>query len=778
MATPPRQTYFIPPIPSLPSPSGARKRGSFSSSFSFDPTYLVHSYMDANANQNKLRSNQALDPNRSMLAASPLRSSPHRLRKGKETAGDPHPLAQDTTADVFPETDVEEESYDYRAGWTMVDRMRLWRHDAIWQHLYETAAFWGDKVLSWTNDKNDAFWLAQIYFQMHQYSRAERLLTRPFHEDENENENEPPMANGHSYPNMLDHMNIVNRGMDRGKGKGKGKVVAGPPPPRRPYLPELAIPGIDVPPPFRIPGGTDIITERAGGSYTLVDLSVACRYLAAQCQIRQGKWAEATEMLGESNPFRGTDGVGPRIANIDGGVKIEASMCYLRGLLKLKLNRGESAKESFMEALALDVKCYEAFDQLISGEMMTADEEWEFVQSLAYKQQIPEDAEFVRLIYTSRLRKYKHAEEHALIRQQLVEEFNLKDNVDVLYSFADAAYTQFKWMDCFTITQRILSLVNVHEHTMPLHIACMHHLPHLHPKLFILAHELVEKEPEAAMSWYAVGVWYLSSKKWAEARTYFSKTSLMDPRFAPAWIAFAHTFAFEGEHDHAVTAYSTCARLFTGSHLPLMFVGMEHIMLSNYDMADEALNAADKMCNGDPLLYNERGVMAFNRGNYESAVSLFQKALEISDVSQGSHSTWATTYVNLGSALGKLGRYQEACESYRKVLDMDPRHTTALAFMGKTYMLMGRLEDAIQKFHESLSVDPVNGHVVELLNLALEASLDHAPPLTSPASSLGVKAEEFVKSASRQQAIKAAKVAHSNPSWRDPPIEEGLMNIG
>lgn len=49
-------------------------------------------------------------------------------------------------------------------------------------------------------------------------------------------------------------------------------------------------------------------------------------------------------------------------------------MCCLRGMLKLKLNRGESAKECFMEALALDVKCYEAFDQLISGEMMTAEE--------------------------------------------------------------------------------------------------------------------------------------------------------------------------------------------------------------------------------------------------------------------------------------------------------------------------------------------------------------------------------------------------------------------
>lgn len=40
----------------------------------------------------------------------------------------------------------------------------------------------------------------------------------------------------------------------------------------------------------------------------------------------------------------------------------------------LKLNRSETAKECFMEALALDVKCYDAFDQLVSGEMMTTDE--------------------------------------------------------------------------------------------------------------------------------------------------------------------------------------------------------------------------------------------------------------------------------------------------------------------------------------------------------------------------------------------------------------------
>jgi anaphase-promoting complex subunit 6 len=51
-----------------------------------------------------------------------------------------------------------------------------------------------------------------------------------------------------------------------------------------------------------------------------------------------------------------------------------------------------------------------------------------------------------------------------------------------------------------------------------------------------------------------------------------------------------------------------------------MFIGMEHIVLSNYGQADEALDAANAMCDGDPLLINERGVMAFNHGRCLSRI--------------------------------------------------------------------------------------------------------------------------------------------------------------
>jgi anaphase-promoting complex subunit 6 len=123
------------------------------------------------------------------------------------------------------------------------------------------------------------------------------------------------------------------------------------------------------------PGGMIEIPEDMQDRISrLVDMSVACRYLAAQCLVRQGKWSEATEILGEANPFRDSGKTGATVANVDGGLKVEASMCHLRGVLMLKMNRGDAAKQCFMEALALDVKCYEAFEQLISGEMMAPEE--------------------------------------------------------------------------------------------------------------------------------------------------------------------------------------------------------------------------------------------------------------------------------------------------------------------------------------------------------------------------------------------------------------------
>ena len=72
--------------------------------------------------------------------------------------------------------------------------------------------------------------------------------------------------------------------------------------------------------------------------------------------------------------------------------------------------------------------------------------------------------------------------------------------------------------------------------------------------LYRIAHDLTALYPQHAISWYAVGCYYLVAKRFDDARRYFGKSTIADQAFAPAWIAFGHAFAMQDESDQAVAA--------------------------------------------------------------------------------------------------------------------------------------------------------------------------------------------------------------------------------
>lgn len=87
-------------------------------------------------------------PRSAGLAPPTYREGGHR----RSRLGDEDPEREKRTSPRKRSTREEEGDHDEERSWDMVDSMRLWRHDAIIQHLYETAAFWGDKILSWTGE--------------------------------------------------------------------------------------------------------------------------------------------------------------------------------------------------------------------------------------------------------------------------------------------------------------------------------------------------------------------------------------------------------------------------------------------------------------------------------------------------------------------------------------------------------------------------------------------------------------------------------------------------
>jgi anaphase-promoting complex subunit 6 len=403
-------------------------------------------------------------------------------------------------------------------------------------------------------------------------------------------------------------------------------------------------------------------------------------------------------------------------------------MCYLRGLCFAKHNAFDRAKECYKDAVRIDIQCFEAFDQLVKNALMSPGEEWDFLDSLNFEsvQQdsgtadiVPEAADFVRNLYSTRLSKYTHPEVFNTAIETLSTHYKLGQNADILLARAEILFTCSRFQDALDLTSQILKTDPYNFACMPLHLALLHQLDHQHA-LFALAHDLADTHPEIPCTWLAVGTYYYAKDRIPEARSYFSKASLMDPHFGAAWIGFAHTFAAEGESDQAIAAYSTAARLFQGTHLPQMFLGMQELVLGNITIAREFLTAAYNVCDRDPLLINEIGVATFHEENYESAVRHFVYALEIAKENNAPAYHYAGTRLNLSHALRRSGRFEEALHEVEEVIRLGMCEADVFTTKGLTLLELDRTFDAVTAFHEALAISPQHPMASDLLNKALK----------------------------------------------------------
>ncbi|KAF2793651.1 anaphase-promoting complex subunit Cut9 [Melanomma pulvis-pyrius CBS 109.77] len=552
--------------------------------------------------------------------------------------------------------------------------LREWRQDAVNKHQYETAIFVADKLLALTRDDNDAYWLAQVHFSTGNYSRAQTFLSR--------------------------------------------------------------------------------------GS--LLERQPQCRYLAAHCSIKLGKTDEALTILGDKNPTHLISAPGSerqKLRHVDvnsrvgarhhkaasrsdrqptseerdkedvSSLKYEAGMCYLRGVCYAKQNSFDRAKECYKIAVQIDVQCFEAFDALMANSLMSPAEEWKFLESLNFDtisvsnnpSLSQEAAQFTRTLYTTRLSKYSRPDEFANATESLSTHYNLSDNADILLSKADLKFTQCRFREALALTSSVLSTDKYNFAILPVHLACLHELGQKNA-LFLLSHDLADTHPSEPCSWLAVGIYYLCISRIAEARRYFSKASMMDPHFGPAWIGFAHTFAAEGEHDQAISAYSTAARLFQGTHLPQLFLGMQNLQLNNLSLAHEYLNTAFDLCQTDPLLLNEMGVVYYHEDALIDAISMFRRALTISDKNEADPDAWIPTRTNLAHALRRSGQLDEALATFDEVLRHGVKDSGIFTAKGLVLLEMGRSWDAVIALHEALAVTPQDPMATDLLGRALEAN--------------------------------------------------------
>ena len=448
--------------------------------------------------------------------------------------------------------------------------------------------------------------------------------------------------------------------------------------------------------------------------------SPALKYLAAKCHSACKEWEEVVALLKPAADEFTASSFEHKDETIECQAigNIRSASLVLQGIAYEGMGSLGDAANCFKEAIVVDVFCEEALERLCKHYSLTADEKKSLLSSLPFKKQCSvEEEKMLRFLYQSKLghgRKTDASKVCEVLKP-------LCSSLDLLCSNADRHFQDMNIEACFQLTSNILEQDPYHSNALLLHIACCVQKGRVE-ELFSLGQRLVNYFPQASLAWYAVGCYYIVTKKHQNARKYLTKAVTLGPQFAPAHMAFGLSFATEGEHDQAIAAFSNAARVMKGSHLPLMYLGREYFLTGATSISTRFMKSALTIAPHNPALLQEIGVMLTNSGNYEKAEKYLKQAIAHLH-SIDPHITlqaWEPVYNNLGHVYRKQKKYDLALKMHSQALQLAPNFPDTLSALAFVHLLEGRYERTVEFCNQSLLLKREDHFTVEILRIAME----------------------------------------------------------
>ncbi|EDW14634.1 cell division cycle protein 16 homolog [Drosophila mojavensis] len=282
-------------------------------------------------------------------------------------------------------------------------------------------------------------------------------------------------------------------------------------------------------------------------------------------------------------------------------------------------------------------------------------------------------------------------------------------STDLLAAEAEKCFYDCDYKQCLKILNSLLKVDPFHNNALTIQIACLVENGDFN-KLFYVAHKLVDRYPDKAISWYAVGCYYDMIGKSDPARRYLSKATSLDRLYGPAWLAYGHSFANENEHEQAMAAYFKATQLMRGCHLPLLYIGVECGLTKNLELAEKFFLQAMTIAPMDVYVLHELGVIKYEYEYFDGAATIFQCTVDI--VRQRAKANneevsarWEPLFINLGHSYRKIQKFEDALYNFQFALMLKPQSGNTYTAIGFIHALLGNLDEAIEYFHKSLALN-------------------------------------------------------------------------
>ena len=227
------------------------------------------------------------------------------------------------------------------------------------------------------------------------------------------------------------------------------------------------------------------------------------------------------------------------------------------------------------------------------------------------------------------------------------------------------------------------------------------------------------------------------------------------------------------------------------------------------DQIQEALDTAGALINDYPneaILYNISGACYASLGQMDTAVSYYEKALDIKPDYAEAHNNLAITlqgldqldaaverykkalaikpdyaeaHYNLGDTLHKLGQLDASVRSYEKAIAIKPDYAEAHNNLGNTLKRLGQLDAAVRSYKKALAIKPDYVVPQHMIN-ALTGNTSTKPPKEYVKNLFDDYAERFDDSLVKQLQYKLPFLIKELILKLDPPRNkfERVIDLG
>jgi len=122
----------------------------------------------------------------------------------------------------------------------------------------------------------------------------------------------------------------------------------------------------------------------------------------------------------------------------------------------------------------------------------------------------------------------------------------------------------------------------------------------------------------------------------------------------------------------------------------------------------------------DEGYYFEKGGEAFQKGNYDEAIELYQKGLEINPKSAVGYNLLGMAYRFKFNQTGNKDWKDKEIEAFKKSIELDPNFVAALVNLGATLYYQGDKKEAARYFKKAIEIYPDHPEKLQLEKMIKE----------------------------------------------------------